>query len=109
MYYILLLVIVVAILYLKLKDLGIENFSNFSLINDNGLMIQTRLTEEYIIGAGEKDTPYHLFSLALNNLSTINISPRLTAGSLENLDLVSKKKIDFAFCQEDIVYDRILD
>lgn len=108
MYYILLLVIVIAILYFKLKDFGIENFTNFSLINDVGLSIETRLNEDYIIASGEKDTPYHLFSLALNDLSSINVSPRLTAGSLDNLDLVSQKKVDFAFCQEDILYDKVL-
>lgn len=58
---------------------------------------------ELYMGTGVKEQSYHVFGRMLTNFLPIKIVH--TSGSVENLNLVSQKSVDFAICQEDIVMD----
>jgi hypothetical protein len=68
-------------------------------------MIETPLYKEYTIGSGEIDTPYFHFANAIEHISEEKIGNKLTQGTMENLELLNKGKLDFALCQENILYE----
>ena len=55
MIYILLIIILVSILYYKYNEITntylVENFGNFSLLANKGLLLEVPLYKEYIIGS----------------------------------------------------------
>lgn len=112
MIYILLIIILVSILYYKYNDITnkylVENFGNFSLLANKGLSLEVPLFKEYTIGSSELDTPYFHFANAIEHISQEKIGNKLTKGTLENLELLNNNKIDFALCQENILYEYAL-
>lgn len=112
MIYILLIIILVSILYYKYNDITnkylVENFGNFSLLANKGLSLEVPLFKEYTIGSSELDTPYFHFANAIEYISQEKIGNKLTNGTLENLELLNNNQIDFALCQENILYEYAL-
>jgi uncharacterized protein len=108
MFYLLLIIILFSIIYIKYTDIDPENFKNYSLINDMGISIDKPLYNKYTIGTGEYDTPYHIFGKAISNLNVTNIGVTLTSGSIINIEKVNSGEFDYAICQEDILYDKVL-
>ena len=108
MFYLLLIIILFSIIYIKYTDIDPENFKNYSIINEPGISIDKPLYNKYTIGTGEYDTPYHIFGKALINLNVTNIGAILTSGSTINIEKVNSGEFDYAICQEDILYDKVL-
>jgi TRAP transporter TAXI family solute receptor len=116
MLYILILVIIISIAIYKTNIItsnylsNSENFksNNYSLLNERGISIDVKLNKEYILATGEIDTPYHNIGKAIDNITTIPLELMLTNGSITNLELLEKGRVDFALCQEDILYDMAL-
>ena len=119
MIYLLLIIILVSILYYKYNDITkkylndtpeeqLEDFNNYSLISNKGIIVETPLYKEYTIGSGEIDTPYFHFANAIENITNEKIGNKLTQGTHENLELLNKGKLDFALCQENILYEYTL-
>lgn len=112
MIYILLIIILVSILYYKYNEITnkylVEEFGNYSLLANKGILLEVPLFKEYTIGSSEIDTPYFHFANGIDYISEEKIGNKLTKGTLENLELLNNNQIDFALCQENILYEYAL-
>ena len=112
MFYILLIIILLSIIYLKKNELEknylTEDFTNLNILNEHGLSLKIQENYKYSLGSGEINTPYFNIAYLLSDIFNIDMSVVNSEGSIKNLDYVNSKNFDFAIVQEDILYEEVI-